>query len=260
MAALSGAAFLAGAKDRHELELRESELRTRFASGWWYGADKRWHQSSYTESCQRHEIEMRRLITNAYMNTSIELAKSGKVKPLSDNPYQGDGRSPGALALGTSNMLWRLQDGADSTKSRRRQIYKHGRPSDIWGTFFLLALSEHLKERSKKKQPDYTLCNATLTAVRGRGGKSAKERISQFKKAHIEWPQLIDQAARDFSPPDETKLPAQAPLDPLEQAIALVTRLIESGKLSAAEVNKAIKEDTLAQLLQNLAKKSTSHD
>src|ERR1044071_782909 len=232
--ALSGAAFLAGTEDRYEFGLRVGELRARFERGQWYGAgDDQWHPSTHDESSRLQYAEMHRLIVNAYMSTAIELAKSGKVKPFPHNPYEGVEHSPAAFAPLTANMLFRLQDAADSTKKRRR-VYNQGKSLDSWGTFFLLALSEHLKERSPKKQPYYERCDETLCAVRGRGGKSAKVRVHQFKKAHVEWPQLLAQAAHDFNPPDETKPPEHAPAEStVESAVNLLEALVTEGIIPA---------------------------
>ncbi|MBI4527174.1 MAG: hypothetical protein HY695_25550 [Deltaproteobacteria bacterium] len=79
-----------------------------------------------------------------------------------------------------------------------------GRKPDTWAAFFLLAVSEHLREKSRK--PDYLKAETLLERLRTNaiGPRLAKApsslrakrqkatvRVEQLKKAHPEWPSHV---------------------------------------------------------------------
>jgi hypothetical protein len=71
-----------------------------------------------------------------------------------------------------------------------------GAPSDKWGTLTLVALTEHLRDRTGR--PHHSLAIRTLKALRGeqlgtkdRETDDAKSRVSYFKKHNKDWNNLI---------------------------------------------------------------------
>jgi hypothetical protein len=71
-----------------------------------------------------------------------------------------------------------------------------GRSTDLWGTLFMVALTEHLRSTSNK--PHYFLAYKTLKAERGRASKgresdrsSAEKMVMQFKQRFSYWPLLL---------------------------------------------------------------------
>lgn len=86
--------------------------------------------------------------------------------------------------------IWRLL--WDYNKSTTA---KAGNKLDVWGTLFLLAVTEHLKE-PKNGQPHYRLAVEFLRDLRsGRSSKttpeSAKSRVSAFRKANPSWQSAV---------------------------------------------------------------------
>ena len=77
---------------------------------------------------------------------------------------------------------------------------KGGKPPDYWGTFFLLAVSEHLRDRSKL--PQFELCHTLLIYFRRTrkdspkmkiSAKLAEARVSNLKKMHsLRWPSDLE--------------------------------------------------------------------
>ena len=73
-----------------------------------------------------------------------------------------------------------------------------GRTPDEWGTLILVALTEHLKKKTKTGRPHHSLAIRTLRALRGQQlgsksteGENAKSRVSGFKKRHKDWTNLL---------------------------------------------------------------------
>jgi hypothetical protein len=73
--------------------------------------------------------------------------------------------------------------------------YKEGRKGDLWGTFFLLAITEHLR-KLKSGKPNYSLACKLLDLIRdkanerkeeGSSGDKAKWRIRNLKVSSPEW-------------------------------------------------------------------------
>jgi hypothetical protein len=79
-----------------------------------------------------------------------------------------------------------------------------GRLPDYWGTFILMALSEHLSEVNKgnKKNRHYKLCCGLIDLFRGKNKKRtdslAREKIRQLQHSHPNWPQHISSLRRAF--------------------------------------------------------------
>ncbi len=196
--ATSGAAELAKARSSHEFAVKAVELRSQLERGDWQSGSHL--NPNILWSASRHlEQDIRRLIVDAYMRTAIQLAKSGKVQPAPEHPYGSSPHSPYILAPLTSNALVSLKMSHTETQGRRRKPYNAGRPLDIEGTFFLLALSERIEARCGR--PHYSLCGKVLAALRQRSDKapSAKVRVHQFKKTFPEWSRLLDYASNDFN-------------------------------------------------------------
>jgi hypothetical protein len=158
-----------------------------------------------------------------------------------------------AVSVGAVECPVYAKRGDGSYKSRRRQIYNHGRRSDLWGTFFILAVSEHLT--SKIKKPHYELCGKILAALRGGAGKaaSAKVRVHKFKKAYPWWPQILQDALHDYDPPPPKEV---EPPDTYEEVIDLLKRAVQCGLFSAAALTRAIEEDKLSEFIESVIKKN----
>ena len=82
-----------------------------------------------------------------------------------------------------------------------------GKPADDWGNLILVALAEHLKEKTSR--PHYSLALRTLKALRGKhlGSKRAdtangKSRVIQFKRRHKNWRDLVKDLEREINPPN----------------------------------------------------------
>lgn len=91
-----------------------------------------------------------------------------------------------------------------------RPIQKEkGRKPDPWGSFFLLAVTQHLREKSKK--PHYLTAATLLEILRGLSTgarlikqgkyhkrKNADEKIRKLKKAHRKWASHLKSAKHTF--------------------------------------------------------------
>ena len=78
-----------------------------------------------------------------------------------------------------------------------------GKTPDEWGTLILVALTEHLKKKTKTGRPHHSLAIRTLRALRGQQfrsksteGENAKSRVSGFKKRHKDWTNLLKDLER----------------------------------------------------------------
>ena len=112
--ALSAAAELAKAQSG-DFDVKVAALRAQLERGQWY-ASRHIDPGVRKSASENTEAQFRRLIVDAYIRVAIELAKNGKVDPAPDNLYAPNPKSPGSLALGTSNMISMLETRAASTK------------------------------------------------------------------------------------------------------------------------------------------------
>jgi hypothetical protein len=94
---------------------------------------------------------------------------------------------------------------------------KTGRRHDRWGAFLLLAVSEHLRKKSRSKRPTlYLLAAGLLRAARGQPRKSsyqertnAKALVHKLKKSHPKWKSDLKILEREFSRVRSVMRPAQ---------------------------------------------------
>lgn len=92
------------------------------------------------------------------------------------------------------------------------------KPPDTWGSFLLLAVTEHLHKKSRSKRPPlYLLAARLLRAARGRPFKSsyqertnAKALVRKLRKSHSEkWKSDLKILEREFSRVRSVMRPAQ---------------------------------------------------
>ena len=75
----------------------------------------------------------------------------------------------------------------------REILVTKGDPGDRWGNFFLLAFTEHLRSKSKGRNPKHLLAYRLLTMLRKDSlhiknpRYSVAGRVAQLKKAHPHW-------------------------------------------------------------------------
>lgn len=87
--------------------------------------------------------------------------------------------------------------------TQKNDKIKKGRKGDPAGTFFLFALSEHLREKSPR--PHYLLCDQTLRKLRGNKltspiaeGRTAKVRVHQFKKNNPGCKKILKELKKEY--------------------------------------------------------------
>lgn len=90
---------------------------------------------------------------------------------------------------------------------------KRGNKGDPWGSFFLLAVTEHMRENTK--HPHFQVAIGLLRKVRSQSGKSAHRetataRVQQLKKSHPNWKYHLTLVKKQFA----LQLAQVAPINP----------------------------------------------
>jgi hypothetical protein len=89
--------------------------------------------------------------------------------------------------------------------------HDRGKPSKLWETFCLTALSEHLRESTPDKKPYFSIGAWFLSGKPSKNPSSdtkrIRERVRQFKQAYPNWPQQLKNLKRELMAAKDLVLP-----------------------------------------------------